>query len=141
MKKTLTLIFASIALMFTACTKDSEKQAIEWGHHHHPLMISSGPHQNYVEIDRDFEQLESEILRLEKQPEEAARIARNNVNTFRDRYLTPAAEVCYWRRLFHGWSEVSFNPQFYVEVDGKKVWRGLPVESFILEGRMDWDPY
>jgi hypothetical protein len=114
---------------------------MDWIQHHHPLMRSSGPEQNYVEIDRNFEQLKDKIRWLEEHDKEAERIATNTVRTFHQRYLTPAAEVCYWRRLIHGWAEVSFEPEFYKEVDGKKVWRGLPVESFLLERRLEWDPY
>lgn len=63
------------------------------------------------------------------------------MKAFRQRYLASAAEVCYWRQLINGWAEVSFEPEFFKEVDGKKVWRGLPVESFLLERRLEWDPY
>lgn len=58
------------------------------------------------------------------------------------RYLTPAAEACYWRRLVRGWREVTFEPEFYhLAEDGKKKWRGVPFESYVLERRLEWDPY
>jgi len=73
-------------------------------------------------------------------PEEAAQIARNNVDKFRDRYLTPAAEACYWRKLIHEWAAHSaFEPEFYKMVDGQRVWRGVPFESVALMGGLEWD--
>jgi len=65
-------------------------------------------------------------------PEDAARIARNNVKQFRDRYLTPAAEACYWRKLVEEWGRHSFEPEFYKEVNGTKEMRGTPFENFVL---------
>lgn len=114
---------------------------MDWIQHHHPLMRPTGPDQNFVEVDRDFTQLSQKINWLEEHDDEAARIASNSVNTFRQRYLTPAAEVCYWRRLIHAWAEVSFEPEFFKEIDGSKVWRGLPVESYLLERKLEWDPH
>ncbi|KZF25337.1 hypothetical protein L228DRAFT_236444 [Xylona heveae TC161] len=114
---------------------------MDWIQHHHPLMRAKGPDQNYVQVDRDYERLSEQIEWLQAHDEEAERIATNSVNTFRYRYLTPAAETCYWRRLIHGWSHVSFQPEFFKEEAGQKVWRGLPFESFALERRLEWDPY
>lgn len=69
------------------------------------------------------------------------RVADNSVETFRERYLTPAASACYWRKLFHEWANVSFEPEFYREVEvldkvsGKtrkeRQWRGVPFESYV----------
>jgi hypothetical protein len=73
-------------------------------------------------------------------PEEAARIARNNVETFRDRYLTPAAEACYWRHMISAWASVAFEPSFY-DTDEAEIakWRGTPYESFSLMRGLDWN--
>ncbi|KAL2444187.1 hypothetical protein ABEF95_015792 [Exophiala dermatitidis] len=114
---------------------------MDWIQHHHPLMRSDGPDKNYVQVERSYEDLPEKMAWLQARDRDAERIASNSVQTFRDRYLTPAAEACYWRRLIHGWSMVSFVPEFYEIVDGKKKWRGLPVESFFLERRLEWDPY
>jgi Glycosyl transferase family 90 len=124
-----------------ACRSVIIAHKMDWIQHHHPLMHSSGSDQNYVEIDRNFDELEATILDLEKHDRAAERIASNNVKTFRERYLTPAAELCYWRHLIHGWAEVSFQPDFFKDVNGATVWRGVPIESFLLEGRLEWDPY
>lgn len=67
-------------------------------------------------------------------PAEAQRIADNSVATFRERYLTPAAEACYWRSLWEGYAEVS-EPQTLWDrkTEGKKN-RGLRYETFMLLG-------
>ncbi|KAI9047234.1 hypothetical protein LZ554_008688 [Drepanopeziza brunnea f. sp. 'monogermtubi'] len=117
---------------------------LKWLQHHHHLMKSSGPEQNFVEVASDFSNLDSVmqgLLGKTKSGElNAEKIAENNVKTFRERYLTPAAEVCYWRQLVRGWASVSFEPEFFKGNTGQKEeWRGLPVESFMLERRMEWD--
>ncbi|KAF3484072.1 DUF821 domain-containing protein [Arthroderma uncinatum] len=124
-----------------SCRSVIVSHKLEWIQHQSPLMKNSGPEQNYVEVRRDWSDLHEKINWLEEHDEDARRIAENNVRTFRDHYLTPAAEVCYWRHLIRSWAEVSFKPEFYTEVDGKQVWRGVPVESFMLERRLKWEPY
>lgn len=117
---------------------------LKWLQHHHHLMKSSGPQQNYVEVAPDFSNLDAVMQGLlgktksgELGPE---KIADNNVKTFRERYLTPAAEVCYWRQLVRGWATVSFEPEFFKGNTGQKEeWRGVPVESFMLERKLEWD--
>lgn len=76
-------------------------------------------------------------------PEKAKRIADNSVQTFRERYLTQAAEACYWRRLFLRWKDVmGFEPVLYQGVEGKsqgkdgkrvtrKQKRGIRYETFV----------
>jgi hypothetical protein len=112
---------------------------LKWIQHHHHLMISSGPEQNFVEVAEDFTGLDEAMEMLIDDDDMAERIAYNNVKMFREHYLTPAAETCYWRKLIRGWATVSFEPEFYKEVDGEMKWRGLPVESFFLTRQIDWD--
>jgi len=67
-------------------------------------------------------------------PEEAQKIADNSVVTFRERYLTPAAEACYWRSLWEGYSKVSEQPALWVgQGEGRKK-RALRYETFMLLG-------
>lgn len=114
---------------------------MDWIQHHHPLMESSGAEQNYVEVERSFGNLEKTMEQLQANSD-TEKIAERNVATFRERYLTLAAEACYWRRLITGWAEVSFQPELYNSAaGGQKVLRGLPVESYMLERRLEWDPY
>jgi hypothetical protein len=110
---------------------------MQWIQPHHYLLIADGPQQNFVEVERDFSDLEDKIEYYLSHPTEARRIADNGVRTFRERYLTPAAEACYWRKLFHGWAQISFEPEFYqgthLTEDGQlelSDWRGIPFESY-----------
>jgi len=114
---------------------------MDWIQHQNPLMVASGSNQNYVEVKRDFSDLEEKMEALIADSKEAERIAENNVRIFRERYLTPAAEVCYWRSLVRGWGAVSFEPEFWAIKGGKRRWRGVPWESYALERRLEWDPY
>ncbi|CAL3968333.1 hypothetical protein PZA11_006716 [Diplocarpon coronariae] len=117
---------------------------LKWLQHHHHLMKSSGPDQNFVEVASDFANLDAVmqgLLGRGKSGELAAeKIAANNVRTFRERYLTPAAEVCYWRQLVRGWASVSFEPEFFRANTGtREEWRGVPVESFMLMRQVSWE--
>jgi hypothetical protein len=110
-----------------------------WREAHHGAMISSGPETNFVEVERDFSDLESKINHLLDHPEIAEQIAENSVKTFRDRYLTPAAEACYWRRLIRAYASVcDFEPTFYADSHGTTS-RGVPYESFLLTGSVKKD--
>ncbi|MCJ1338565.1 hypothetical protein MMC09_003854, partial [Bachmanniomyces sp. S44760] len=115
---------------------------MEWVQHYTPLMIASGARQNFVEVQRDFSDLESTMLSLQKNDRKAAMIAGNSVSIFRERYLTPAAEACYWRRLIRGWAEVTPEPSPWTinNTTSTRNWRGIPVESYLLERRLTWDP-
>ena len=123
------------------CASVIVSHPLDWIEHHHHLMESEGPQQNFVEVQRSFDDLQEKVTWLQHHDQEASKIAQRSLETFGERYLTPAAETCYWRRLFHGWASVSAKPRFYKEENGTMVWRGLPVESFLLERRMDWEPY
>lgn len=114
---------------------------MNWIQHYTPLMVASGPEQNFVEVKRNFEDLEETIQSLQHNDKLAESIANNNVKTFRERYLTPAANVCYWRYMINGYASVSFAPSRWTNTDGNFTIRGLPVEDYLLERRLDWDPY
>ncbi|KAL4927063.1 DUF821 domain protein [Aspergillus undulatus] len=93
-----------------------------WAEMHHGALISSGPEANYVQVERDFSDLERKIEHLLDNPEVAERIAVNAFATFGERYLSPAAESCYWRALVRAYGGVSgFEPLLEVErTTGKK---------------------
>lgn len=104
---------------------------LEFRAHYYDLLEKDGEHQNYIHVQRDWSDLESQINYYRAHPEDATRIANNSVNTFRDRYLTPAAEACYWRRMIRNWSEVqAFEPEVYVKGEGVKQ-RGIDWEIWV----------
>ncbi|PVI06702.1 hypothetical protein DM02DRAFT_709342 [Periconia macrospinosa] len=103
----------------------------EWIEPHHSVLIATGPHQNFVEVERDFSDLESKVKDLLNDPERAKAIARNSATTFRDQYLSPASQACYWRHLIKAWAKVSFAPKPWVMISGKKQLRGVPFETFV----------
>lgn len=110
----------------------------EWIEAHHAALVVSGPEANYVQVKRNFSDLEEKMTLLIKHPHEAKRIAHNSVKVFRDRYLTPAAEACYWRELILAYGKVyEFEPTRHFENrHGKDNIRGVPFESWLLNGKL-----
>ncbi|KAF2034376.1 hypothetical protein EK21DRAFT_107998 [Setomelanomma holmii] len=117
---------------------------LQWIQHYHYLFRNNGTNQNFVEVERDFSDLSAAMEDLLDHPEKAKRIADNNVAVFRERYLTQAAEACYWRRLISRWKDVlAFEPMLYEGVelgaesgkDSKRVKReqkrGVRYETFM----------
>lgn len=93
------------------------------------MMIPSGENQNFVEVERDFSDLEPAIMKLIENPGKAKQIADNQIKTFKQRYLTPAAEACYWRKTIRVWSKVGPEPEFK---DSEGKWRGMPFETYAM---------
>ncbi|KAI1779164.1 glycosyl transferase family 90-domain-containing protein [Hypoxylon cercidicola] len=114
---------------------------LNWTTHYQHLMRRDGPGQNYVEVAKDFGNLAETIAWLEQNPEAAERIADNSARTFRDRYISRAAEACYWRELVHGWAEVSEKPRIWERRDGKWKRRGAPFEDVVLMGEVEWENF
>jgi hypothetical protein len=117
-----------------ACRSVVVAHKLQYIQHHHYLLSSHGPTQNYVEVERDFSDLPDKMAPLLADPAEAQRIADNSVATFRERYLTPAAEACYWRSLWEGYAEVSEPPALWAGKGESKKKRGLRYETFALLG-------
>ena len=111
-------------------------QRLAWREIYTGAMVDSGPGQNWVSVRDDWSNLDETLQDLIADPVKAKTIADNSVRTLRDRYLTPAAEACYWRRLIQGYASVSFEPDFY-EKDNK-TWRGTPFSSVALMGTVRW---
>jgi len=110
----------------------------EWIEPHTHLYIPSGPNQNIILVNRDFSDLSSNMKMLLGNPKKAKQIADNSARIFRDRYLTPAAQACYWRKLFRAWASISFEPELYETVtdhDGRsrQKLRGTPFETFVAK--------
>ncbi|KAK2735259.1 hypothetical protein FQN57_001203 [Myotisia sp. PD_48] len=109
-----------------------------WKEVHHAALVVPGdandnPEANYIQVNRDFSDLEAKMQFLLSNPAYAEVIAENSVRTFRDRYLTPAAEACYWRELIRQYGAMcDFEPLLYSQSDIGKP-RGIDFESFILD--------
>lgn len=114
-------------------------QSLEWREIYDSALVYSGPEQNAVKVADDWSDLEATIKTLLSNTTAAKSIADNARSVLRDRYLTPAAETCYWRRLIQGYASVSFDPELY-EADEKTL-RGVPYESFTLLRKVHWDAY
>ncbi|KAB2580669.1 KDEL motif-containing protein 2 [Lasiodiplodia theobromae] len=115
---------------------------LDWVAHYYPLLQDSGPYQNYIKVKRDFSDLDEKMEHLIAHPDEAKRIAAQSAQTFRDRYLTPAAEACYWRRMFAKYASVQdFQPRLYDEEIGpdgdvvRRLRRGQTFERFAFRGK------
>ncbi|GAB7358182.1 hypothetical protein MBLNU230_g0336t1 [Neophaeotheca triangularis] len=111
--------------------------------HYYHLLVPEGEGQNYIKVERDFSDLEEKVQYYLDRPEEAQRIADNAVRDFRERATTVAAEACYWRKLFEGWSRVAWTPDatemVTVNVTGEgggevqeERLRGMPFGEFLL---------
>jgi hypothetical protein len=125
--------FSSSLKYRQACQSIIVAHELQYIQHHHYLLQPSGPQQNFVQVSRDFSDLPTVIEELLANPDKARAIAENNVKTFRERYLTPAAEACYWRILFSGYAGVLNSPE---EGDTTNNWglegRAMRYESFVL---------
>ncbi|KAL3429780.1 glycosyl transferase family 90-domain-containing protein [Aspergillus tetrazonus] len=119
-----------------ACRSVIVVHQLQYIQHHHYLLIPSGPQQNFVEVARDFSDLADALKPLLEDPVRAETIANNSVRTFRQRYLTPAAEACYWRALWDEYGDI-FNSSQAQTGEERKRRPGLRYESFILQGSDD----
>ncbi|KAI1805132.1 hypothetical protein F4811DRAFT_233312 [Daldinia bambusicola] len=84
---------------------------------------------NIVFVAPDWSDLESTIAWLERHPKIAEGIARRQRELFHGGgYFSPAAEMCYWRALLRGWSEV-----VRTEGQGFENLEEIPWEEFSLK--------
>ncbi|KAF2224690.1 lipopolysaccharide-modifying protein, partial [Elsinoe ampelina] len=109
----------------------------EWITPLHALLQSEGPDQNFISVRRDWQDLEERITYYQAHWDEAQKIADNAVATFRDHYITPAAEACYWRQLFKTYATVAFKPYLYEDEEERGVYdarrqkvRGMTYEEW-----------
>ncbi|KAF2171266.1 hypothetical protein M409DRAFT_50730 [Zasmidium cellare ATCC 36951] len=104
--------------------------SLKWTTSHTHLLQPTGPEQNYLEVSDDWSDVRAKIRHLQSWDTLGERIARNGARAWRERWATPAAEVCEWRRLMRGWREgMGFEVEFYDE--GRE--RGVLWERFVLE--------
>lgn len=112
-----------------------------WRTYYTHLLEPTGPEQNYVSVQRDFSDLEAKVEHYFQHPDEAQAVINNSLRTFRNKYLAPAAQSCYLRKLIRGYSSVADTPQVYRPMtEGQKVptRRGRSFEEF-LQGVGDYD--
>ena len=112
---------------------------LEWREIYDSAIVYSGPEQNAVRVADDWSDLDATMETFLANTTAAKTIADNAKDSLHDRYLTPAAEACYWRRLIQGYASVSFDPELY-EADQQTL-RGVPYESFTLLRKVHWDAY
>jgi hypothetical protein len=87
---------------------------------------------NVVFVSPDWSDLDSMITYLEENQDIAKGIARRQRDII-EKYLSPAAEVCYWRKLITGWSEVARPTEEWDKFEGMR-W-----ETFSLMGKFKWE--
>ncbi|KAK1715744.1 glycosyl transferase family 90-domain-containing protein [Colletotrichum lupini] len=119
---------------FEAKPRD-EQQRHQQRHQLSPRTLEQWPttlraeEANMVFVKPDWSDLEATVRWLEDHPDVARGIARRQRALFSGRgYLSPAAEVCYWRALIKGWGRV-------VRVDddvGRKSADAVSFEEFIV---------
>ncbi|KAB8262073.1 endoplasmic reticulum-resident kdel protein [Aspergillus pseudonomiae] len=115
-----------------ACRSVVVIHKLQYIQHHHYLLVSSGPQQNFVQVERDWADLPHRIQELLDDPLKARMIADNNVKVFRERYLTPAADACYWRALLQEWATASPEITETMTDPTSAPNRGIRFESFLL---------
>lgn len=84
---------------------------------------------NMIFVASDWSDLETIVKWLESHQDIAMRVARNQRELFHNKgYLSPAAEVCYWRSLLRVWAGLA-RP---VGEEWDK--QGIPAEEFMTGG-------
>ncbi|KAJ3297477.1 hypothetical protein HDU79_003559 [Rhizoclosmatium sp. JEL0117] len=125
---------------------------LEWKQHFHHILDSDNdsPHQNIVFVPSIKNGLKEAIASLKTSKERADKIAENLWNNLRNRYLTPAATSCYWRKLIHQYASVlKFKPSLQLKKwsDGRQrtgaagTGKAVPYESFVLLQKVEWKMY
>ena len=122
------------------CRSTIVAHKLEWITHWYPLLQASGADQNFIQVERDHSDLRAKMDYYTTNIEEAEKLAEKSVRVFRDRYLTPAAEACYWRRMFRSWKDLmNWEPRICEDGGpqelGKCNWRGLSWEQYVMTGR------
>ncbi|KAI1085069.1 glycosyl transferase family 90-domain-containing protein [Whalleya microplaca] len=107
-----------------------------------PWVRGAWPHSyapseaNIVFVAPDWSDLESTVAWLEAHPDVAEGIARRQRALFEGGgYLSPAAEMCYWRALIRGWASVARTGE-----DGEGEGEGQGWED-LEEGEVPWEEF
>ena len=81
---------------------------MDWTAHYYHLLDAG---VNYIPVRRDFSDLNKQMEYYLAHPRSSQRISDAARTTFRERYTSPAAEACYWRRLLKTWSSMAPRPE------------------------------
>ncbi|EME45546.1 hypothetical protein DOTSEDRAFT_71301 [Dothistroma septosporum NZE10] len=110
---------------------------MEWTTYWYHLLEPQGADQNYVPVSRDWHDLEEKVRHYLGHPDEAEKIIRNSISTFRSKYLTRAAESCYTRQLIQSYASVTYTPEVYKpdKPGSVKRLRGIPFEQYMSDFR------
>lgn len=87
--------------------------------HFYPLLQPDGPEQNFIPVKPDWSDLNATMEHYANGHSHFAAhaIATRAAATFHDRYLTPAAEACYLRRLITLYASVqNFEPKLWADL-------------------------
>lgn len=98
--------------------------------HYYHLLV---PHANFILVKRDFSDLGEKMRFYLNHPDAAQNIADLARVTFRERYITPAATACYWRRLLRSWSSVAFKPAGYETVTSSSFHKEIRIRGITFE--------
>ncbi|KAE8216578.1 hypothetical protein CF327_g296 [Tilletia walkeri] len=84
-----------------------------------------------VRYDATWTRLPEVMEELLRDDAKAKRIADNQYDFFRDRYISPASAACYWRKALKGFAETQ---RFTVDLSGKEI----SYEDHMLQGFPRW---
>ena len=84
---------------------------MDWIQHYQHLMVPSGPEKYCVRVRREFSDLDQKMRYLVDNPSAAQNIADKSVETFRERYLTSAAEALLLAKPHQGVGEHQLRAQ------------------------------
>jgi hypothetical protein len=89
------------------------------------------PHEaNTIFVNPDWSDLEAVVRWLEAHPKTAEGIANRQRETFEGGgYVSPAAEMCYWRALVRGWAQAV---RLDLRAWANKTKEGVRFEEFVL---------
>jgi hypothetical protein len=98
---------------------------------------------NIVFVDPAWTDLEQTLQWLQAHPRIGEGIARRQRELVSEKgYLSPAAEVCYWRSLIRGWASVvrpNETEWGQMDVEGLENGEGMRWETFALTTKADWN--
>ncbi|KAJ3020645.1 UNVERIFIED_CONTAM: hypothetical protein HDU68_010076 [Siphonaria sp. JEL0065] len=119
---------------------------LDWDQHFHHLLNHdpTSPTQNMILVPPPIKQTLPKVMKeLLRNHEKTNLIIENSWNALRNRYLTPAANACYWRYLLSQYATVlEFEPSLEL---GKGrggaggTGKAAPYEAFNVMRTVDWE--